>query len=180
MSIVSLALVSRADCSGLDSSIPGALLLSLLPTMLFSLPKSVRCKRPAQPSSSPARWTNPSPERPPYGSSQAQVFPRVDVRTPFGRYKQWDPKARRRSPGSLPTKLLTLEGRRPASPQKRDHRLAQWEKWTSEVIPSLVPIFLNLLRRSNNLKDVDRTLQPCGCQPTVRKRSITLVSPQGM
>ncbi|KAF6747086.1 hypothetical protein DFP72DRAFT_992656 [Ephemerocybe angulata] len=71
--------------------------------------------------------------------------------------------------------------RQPTPPQvRRDYRQAQWLRWTKDVIPQLVLIFLSVLRQSEDLRMIPRDPSSCNCPGTTRKLRITLVSLQGI
>lgn len=65
------------------------------------------------------------------------------------------------------------------SPSKhRAKRLRQWERWTTEVLPLIIPSYIELLRRTRSLRDEAVTNvegRKCECCQTARKLSIWVV-----
>ncbi|KAF6744756.1 hypothetical protein DFP72DRAFT_1078101 [Ephemerocybe angulata] len=149
---------------------------------MFRLPSSIRRKKARPETGSRPRWSaaTSSPIRKPYGSSRISIFPPVDVRTPSGPFVQLDGSSPSRPVNAhSPTRIASLH---PPSPPRsqRDPRRAQWQRWTRDIIPSLVPVFLEVLRSSDDLRNVSRDPSTCGCMPTVRKLTIVLVSWEGL
>ncbi|KAF6752802.1 hypothetical protein DFP72DRAFT_990918 [Ephemerocybe angulata] len=151
--------------------------------MSFSLPKGIRRKGQGSNTSNRPRWqvASSSPTRKPYGASHAQIFPRVDIHTPAGLFTQSNLGSSPSRPlnDHSPTRMASIRRSTPPRP-KRDYRQAQWLRWTKEVIPQLVPIFLSVLRLSEDLRNISREPSHCECPGTTRKIWITLVSLQGL
>ena len=59
------------------------------------------------------------------------------------------------------------------SPRKEDKRLVEWNRW-KELLPRLVPIYMELLQQSDNLRSVRRDIPlPCSC-PTWSLSKVTI------
>lgn len=80
---------------------------------------------------------------------------------------------------SSPLRELSFRPSPPPPPPGRDHRFVQWEKWSKEIIPQLVPLFITLVRESSHFRYQERTDRGCQCPPTVRVLRVTLVSFKG-
>lgn len=122
----------------------------------------------SSPTKSPSRYGDSSPSR--YGDGSPT---RYGDGSPT-RYADGSPTRY-----SSPPRAMSFQFS-PSPPPKRDHRRLQWEKWAKDIIPSLVPVFLELCRKSKNLRSIETQAGGCSCQPTVRKLPITIVSLAGM
>ncbi|KAH6886114.1 hypothetical protein BKA70DRAFT_1377276 [Coprinopsis sp. MPI-PUGE-AT-0042] len=62
-----------------------------------------------------------------------------------------------------------------------DARHTQWKRWTQDVLPKLIPTYLELIKRSGNLVNVDRTRAvSCNCGPAVTRIEVICVSFDGL
>lgn len=150
-------------------------------TMSFRLNRSILSKKsPTRDARSSWRDSSATQSRRAYGTSHLPIFPTIDVYTPSGAYTQASSTSPSRRPDVSPPREMEFWPS-PPPPPTRDRRRVQWEKWTTEVIPQLVPMFLTLLRESNNLrKIVPQDVEGCSCPPTVRNFRITVVSFKGL
>lgn len=147
----------------------------------FALPKSLKRSRRSGPVSAGAFEPVSTPERRPYGTGHLFIAPRVDLHTPGGRYRQVtnaSPYTPRVDDANVEPISFQSAPRTPSRAQ-RDHRPAQWRSWTTLVVPRLIPVWLELLRVSEGLRDIPREANPCNCLPTVRRLEIILVSLNG-
>ncbi|KAF7369959.1 hypothetical protein MSAN_00625700 [Mycena sanguinolenta] len=67
----------------------------------------------------------------------------------------------------------------PAAPPLRQN---QWKRWTNDVIPKLIPVFLALWHKTESLRNIDGlelpALKPCGCKK--RKLDVAVVRWSGL
>jgi hypothetical protein len=65
------------------------------------------------------------------------------------------------------------------SPSKhRAKRLRQWERWTNEILPLIIPTYIELQRKSHSLRDeivLDIEAGRCQCCQTARKLLIWVI-----
>ncbi|KAF7342710.1 hypothetical protein MSAN_02028900 [Mycena sanguinolenta] len=77
----------------------------------------------------------------------------------------------------FPSSSLQKSG--PAAPPLRQN---QWKRWTNDVIPKLIPVFLALWHKTESLRNIDRlelpALKPCGCKK--RKLDVAVVRWSGL
>lgn len=84
------------------------------------------------------------------------IRPQVDVTVAGVGYAQ----RRRRPVGASQVPRTPVKT---ASPQKGDKRMIEWNRW-EELLPRLVPVYMELLQQSNNLRSVRRDNPPsCSC-----------------
>jgi hypothetical protein len=63
-----------------------------------------------------------------------------------------------------------------ASPRKKtDKKRTLWRNWALKLIPELLDPYLNLLRESENLKNIDRRLPHCSCTGIGNKMKVIAV-----
>ncbi|KAH6901151.1 hypothetical protein BKA70DRAFT_1437036 [Coprinopsis sp. MPI-PUGE-AT-0042] len=70
----------------------------------------------------------------------------------------------------------------PLTPLKTpDARYTQWRRWTQDVLPKLIPTYLELIKASGNLVNVDRTREVfCNCGPAITRIDVICVSFDGL
>ncbi|TEB31106.1 hypothetical protein FA13DRAFT_1709947 [Coprinellus micaceus] len=91
--------------------------------------------------------------------------PQVDVRIAGVAYAQ---RRRKHKSGTSTVPRTPLKMTSP-TPQKGDKRLLEWDRWR-ELIPRLIPTYMQLLQQSNNLRSISRDIpSPCTC---MRGRSL--------
>ena len=143
-----------------------------------------------------------SVSRRPYGLPGVQILPRQDLTTPLGSFLQiplptaadlHDAAAAADSDDNA-TDLdngdsegseedSPTEGLHPfvfpadqGSPRKKiDKKITLWRNWALKLIPELLDPYLNLLRESENLKNIDRRLPHCSCNGTGHKMKVIAV-----
>lgn len=148
--------------------------------MTFRLNRSIRSqKSPAK--TRPFQWSDGSSSHPrrAYGTAKLPIFRAVDLYTPSGSYTQDSRHSPTREADSSPTRDMSFRPSLPPVP-KRDHRRVQWERWTKEVIPRLVPVFMALVRESNHFAKVAPQNWSCGCPPSARTLKVVVVSFSGV
>jgi Kyakuja-Dileera-Zisupton transposase/CxC1 like cysteine cluster associated with KDZ transposases len=134
-------------------------------------------------------WVQPSkiPTRRPYGTSNVQILPRVDLYTTEGPLLQ-ETSTSSHKEAAEDDGASTFHGTprklgRPISPTKQSHGgkvKAQYTTWIRSVIPAMVPVFLTLLRLTSNLRNMrDAERRTCNCMATVHKLTVNLISFEG-
>jgi len=61
---------------------------------------------------------------------------------------------------------LVFSAEQDSSKSKIDKKINAWRNWALKLIPELLDPYLNLLRESENLKNIDRRLPHCSCNGT--------------
>ncbi|KAH6874804.1 hypothetical protein BKA70DRAFT_1449221 [Coprinopsis sp. MPI-PUGE-AT-0042] len=112
-----------------------------------------------------------------------QVIPQIDLITPAQAYvqstsSQLQPTAT--IPSVLPTMHTFRAGRSSSIVPTADKRQRQFKAWNERVLPGLIPVYLDLLSRSNNLANVDRSLGSCTCAAYVRRLVVKCISFDGV
>ncbi|KAH6869852.1 hypothetical protein BKA70DRAFT_1490269 [Coprinopsis sp. MPI-PUGE-AT-0042] len=120
---------------------------------------------------------------PPLALPRIRRLRRVDVHTPTKQYVQRRPltaSSHATPPASSP-QVYTMEPP-PSSPLKApDARYTQWKRWTQDVLPKLIPTYLELLKKTGNLVNMDRTQKPsCNCGPATTRLEVLCVSFDGL
>jgi hypothetical protein len=125
-----------------------------------------------------------------YGTGHAVILPRVDLYTTEGTFQQEISTTASTADASsvdTPATASAFHGSprkaRSLSPKKRSHGSkvqAQYHVWTRSVIPAMLPVFLKLLRETNNLRDLSAACRhTCTCTATVHKLTVSLISFDG-
>jgi hypothetical protein len=65
----------------------------------------------------------------------------------------------------------------PPSPSKHGRkRVAQWQRWQTEVIPNLIPHYIDVLYESKSLRDLEKLVpQSTACNCVGHTRKITII-----
>ena len=141
--------------------------------------------------------------RRPYGLPGIQILPRQDLTTPLGSFVQvpmptgadlHDEAAAVADSGDYGSDSFEGDSdtsgdgsdrdalhplvfpAEEASPRKKlDKKIALWRNWALKLIPQLLDPHLNLLRESENLKNIDRRLPCCSCNGTGYKMKVIAV-----
>jgi hypothetical protein len=107
-----------------------------------------------------------------YGTAHLKLTDKVDVVAPSGSFVQTrgaspPPKprvSRRRTGSSSPRKSLS-----PVKSRLPSH-ITQYQNWVNSTIPTIIPVYMELLQRTNNLKAFSQpSTRLCGCMPTVHR-----------
>ncbi|KAF6751590.1 hypothetical protein DFP72DRAFT_816334 [Ephemerocybe angulata] len=133
--------------------------------MSFKKPKPPRLSAAAQ----PWRESHNTPIRKVYGRKNLVLLPQIDVQTRSNAFTHGaaaQPKAQNQA---SPARLVPLR----VTPDKR---LIEHGHWT-HALQVCIPVYLSLLRRSNNLRSVSRTAAgSCQCPASARKLNIRVLS----
>jgi hypothetical protein len=75
-----------------------------------------------------------------------------------------------------PGEQVFFDGVEPGSPSKhRAKRLRQWERWTTDILPLIIPAYIELQRTTRSFRDeavINVDIRKCECCQTARKLSI--------
>ena len=145
-----------------------------------------------------------SVSRRPYGLPGLQILPRQDLTTPLGSFLQIplptaadlhdaaaaaaadsddngtdvDNSDSEESEEDLPSEGLhpfVFPGEQGSPMKKIDKKISLWKNWALKLIPELLDPYLNLLRESENFKNINRSLPKCSCNGVGHKMKVIAV-----